>query len=103
MLVILLPDCTQKSIVNAINSLCDTIGIRTFKKYFPIILTDNGSEFKNPWDIEKMKLVHNTVKFSIVILMFLIKRDVWKRITNTYVMSFQKEEVCISTLKKTLI
>ena len=53
MLIILLPDCTQRSVVNAINSLCDTIGIRTFKKYFPIILTDNGSEFKNPWDLEK--------------------------------------------------
>lgn len=53
MIVILLPDCTQRSVVNAINNLCDTIGIRTFKKYFPIILTDNGSEFKNPWDIEK--------------------------------------------------
>ena len=53
MLIILLPDCTQNSVINAINSLCDTIGIRTFKKYFPIILTDNGSEFKNPWDIEK--------------------------------------------------
>jgi len=53
MIIILLPDCTQKSVVNAINTLCDTIGIRTFKKYFPIILTDNGSEFKNPWDIEK--------------------------------------------------
>lgn len=53
MLIILLPDCTQRSVINAINSLCDTIGIRTFKKYFPIILTDNGSEFKNPWDIEK--------------------------------------------------
>jgi len=53
MIVILLPDCTQKSVVAAINNLCDTIGIRTFKKYFPIILTDNGSEFKNPWDIEK--------------------------------------------------
>ena len=53
MIVILLPDCTQRSVVNAINSLCDTIGIRTFKKYFPVILTDNGSEFKNPWDIEK--------------------------------------------------
>ena len=53
MIVILLPDCTQRSVVNAINSLCDTIGIRTFKKYFPIILTDNGSEFKNPWDMEK--------------------------------------------------
>jgi len=53
MIVILIPDCTQRSVVNAINNLCDTIGIRTFKKYFPIILTDNGSEFKNPWDIEK--------------------------------------------------
>ncbi len=53
MIIILLPDCTQRSVINAINSLCDTIGIRTFKKYFPILLTDNGSEFKNPWDIEK--------------------------------------------------
>ena len=55
MIIILLPDCTQNSVVNAINNLCSTIGIRTFKKYFPIILTDNGSEFKNPWDIEKTK------------------------------------------------
>ena len=53
MIIILLPDCTQKSVIAAINKLCDTIGIRTFKKYFPILLTDNGSEFKNPWDIEK--------------------------------------------------
>ena len=52
MIIILLPDCTQRSVINAINNLCDTIGIRTFKKYFPVILTDNGSEFKNPWDIE---------------------------------------------------
>ena len=53
MIIILLPNCTQKSVISAINNLCDTIGIRTFKKYFPIILTDNGSEFKNAWDIEK--------------------------------------------------
>lgn len=53
MIIILLPNCTQKSVIAAIDHLCDTIGIRTFKKYFPIILTDNGSEFKNPWDIEK--------------------------------------------------
>ena len=52
MIIILLPNCTQKSVVAAINSLCDAIGLHTFKKYFPIILTDNGSEFKNPWDIE---------------------------------------------------
>ena len=53
MLVILMPDCTQKSVINAINDLTEVLGIRTFKKYFPVILTDNGSEFKNPWDIEK--------------------------------------------------
>ncbi len=53
MILILLPDCTQKSVIIAINNLCNTVGIRTFKKYFPVILTDNGSEFKNPWDIEK--------------------------------------------------
>ena len=53
MIIILLPDCTQRSVVDAIDNLCNTIGIRTFKKYFPVILTDNGSEFKNPWDIEK--------------------------------------------------
>ena len=64
MLIILLPDCTQKSVIKAINDLCDTIGIRTFKKYFPVILTDNGSEFKNPWDIEKNEAgTHRTYVF----------------------------------------
>lgn len=52
MLIILLPDCTQKSVLCAINNLTDTLGIRMFRKYFPVLLTDNGSEFKNPWDIE---------------------------------------------------
>lgn len=52
MLIILLPDCTQKSVIRAINTLSDTLGIRMFRKYFPVLLTDNGSEFKNPWDIE---------------------------------------------------
>lgn len=53
MLVILLPACTQSAVINAINDLTDTIGLRLFRKYFGIILTDNGSEFKDPWSIEK--------------------------------------------------
>lgn len=53
MLIILLPRCTQECVVDAINDLTMTLGIRRFRKYFPVILTDNGSEFKNPWDIEK--------------------------------------------------
>ena len=53
MLVILLPSCTQKCVIDAINKLTEVLGIRLFRKYFPVLLTDNGSEFKNPWDIEK--------------------------------------------------
>ena len=53
MLVILLPRCTQRCVIDAINTLTETIGLRLFKKYFTVILTDNGSEFKNPYDIEK--------------------------------------------------
>lgn len=64
MIIILLPNCTQKAVINAINSLSNTLGIRTFKKYFPVILTDNGSEFKNPWDIEKTESgTHRTYVF----------------------------------------
>lgn len=64
MLVILMPECTQHSVINAINSLTTALGIRTFKKYFPVILTDNGSEFKNPWDIEKTESgIHRTYVF----------------------------------------
>lgn len=53
MLIILLPRCTQECVINAVNNLTETLGIRMFRKYFPVILTDNGSEFKNPWAIEK--------------------------------------------------
>lgn len=64
MLVILMQDCTQRSVIKAINDLTEAIGIRTFKKYFPVILTDNGSEFKNPWDIEKTESgTHRTYVF----------------------------------------
>ena len=28
------------------------MGISTFKKLFPVILTDNGAEFQNPWELE---------------------------------------------------
>jgi len=53
MLIILLSRCTQECVIKAINDLTDTLGIRMFRKYFPVILTDNGSEFKDPWSIEK--------------------------------------------------
>ena len=52
MLIILLPKCTQKCVINVVNGLIETLGIRLFCKYFPAILTGNGFEFKNPYDIK---------------------------------------------------
>lgn len=56
MIIILLPRCTQECVINAFNDLVNTISLHLFRKYFEVILTDNGSEFKNPWDIEKDSL-----------------------------------------------
>lgn len=53
MLIFLLNRCTQECVIDCFNQLYKTLGPRLFRKTFPIILTDNGSEFKNPWDIEK--------------------------------------------------
>ena len=101
MLVILLPRCTQECVVNAINELYSTLGPRLFKKYFPVILTDNGSEFKNPWDIEKTEDGKRAPMYSIAILMCLTRRPDLRRTMNTFAMSFQKVEACTSTLRKT--
>ena len=53
MIDILMKRWTQGEVIEAIDSLMETLGPRLFRKYFPVILTDNGSEFKNPRDIEK--------------------------------------------------
>ena len=53
MIIILLRRCTQGEVIQALDYLTDTLGIRLFRKYFPVILTDNGPEFKDRWRIEK--------------------------------------------------
>lgn len=47
MLIILLANKSQDGVINALNNLCENLGIEHFKKLFPIILTDNGTEFQN--------------------------------------------------------
>ena len=41
-----------QSVINIFNSIEDELKIDLFKKLFPVILTDNGSEFSNPLEIE---------------------------------------------------
>ena len=52
MLIFLMPDCTQASVKAVFDQLTDKLGMEEFRKCFPIILTDNGSEFKNPKSLE---------------------------------------------------
>ena len=43
---------TSKSVIDIFNQLDETLGKELFSKLFPVILTDNGSEFSNPKAIE---------------------------------------------------
>lgn len=52
MLMFLMPDGKASSVKRVFDYLEMGLGIETFRKLFPIILTDNGSEFKRVEDIE---------------------------------------------------
>ena len=52
MLVFLLPDKSQKSILAVFDRLTNLLGIDLFRKLFPVILTDNGTEFKGVHNLE---------------------------------------------------
>ena len=52
MLAFLLPNKTSDSIKKIFHYLQDTLGSDLYKKTFNCILTDNGTEFTNPLDIE---------------------------------------------------
>lgn len=49
----LIPDKCAASVCAVFDKLWDDLGSDLFRKLFPVILTDNGSEFSNPSRIEK--------------------------------------------------
>lgn len=55
MLIYLLERKTMECVEEAFEEIKRIVGIRTFKRVFEVILTDNGSEFFNPISIEKDK------------------------------------------------
>ena len=52
MLAFLRPSNNAASVIDVFNALEQTLGLDTFRKMFPVILTDNGSEFSNPAALE---------------------------------------------------
>ena len=58
----------SQSVIDIFNMLEECLGLETFKKLFPVILTDNGSEFSNP-----EKLEHSHITGEIRSLVFYCK------------------------------
>lgn len=52
MLAFLLDRCTESCVKSVFDSLYELLGSRVFREAFPVILTDNGPEFKAPGEIE---------------------------------------------------
>ncbi|MBR4423408.1 MAG: IS30 family transposase [Mailhella sp.] len=43
---------TSRSVIDVFDSLERTLGLETFRALFPVVLTDNGTEFSNPAALE---------------------------------------------------
>ena len=54
---------TSQSVIDIFNTLDIQLGPKVFSRLFPVILTDNGSEFSNPKKIEDRE--HTTDEYSI--------------------------------------
>lgn len=52
MLIFLMKDGMAETVTNQFDWLTAALGLEVFRKLFPVILTDNGSEFKHTHDIE---------------------------------------------------
>ena len=52
LLILLMRDGTGETVVEQFDWLTNALGLSTFRKLFPVILTDNGSEFKRIGELE---------------------------------------------------
>lgn len=52
MIAFLLKDSTQQSVLEVFDYLTENLGLAAFRQLFPVILTDNGVEFKDPLSLE---------------------------------------------------
>ena len=56
---------TSQSVIDVFNDVDKVLGRELFRKLFPVILTDNGSEFSNPKAIEYGSEQYNTFRTRI--------------------------------------
>jgi IS30 family transposase len=65
MLAFLRESNTSQSVIDVFNDLDQKLGRELFRKLFPVILTDNGSEFSNPKAIECGTDKYNNLRTQI--------------------------------------
>jgi hypothetical protein len=65
---------TSQSVIDIIEGLYKILGDKEFKRLFPVILTDNGSEFSNPKELEFGKALTRRTNVFIVIQAVLTKK-----------------------------
>ena len=67
---------TSASVIEIINLLDEVLGAKTFNSLFPVILTDNGSEFSNPKENRKNVAPFHAIeqRYFIAIQVLLIKK-----------------------------
>lgn len=52
MLIFLLPEKTQECVIEVFDTLSEKLGVTIYQELFPLILTDNGTEFQLPERLE---------------------------------------------------
>ena len=52
LIAFLMEDATQSSVLQVFDYLTDNLGLAVFRALFPVFLTDNGVEFKDPISLE---------------------------------------------------
>lgn len=67
MLIFLIDSKTQECVKEVFDYLTKTLGAKNFRKLFPLILNDRGSEFQAPKELEYMLVVRNELASIIVI------------------------------------
>ena len=84
MLIFLMRDGKANSVVEHFDWLTSALGLKTFRKLFPVILTDNGSEFKYTLEMERTIDGANRTKIFFVTRRRLGRRRALKKTMNIF-------------------
>ena len=81
---------TAQSVIECISFLYEHLGSKNFCYLFPVLLTDNGSEFSDPIAIEQAPDGTERTRIFYCDAMASYQKPMWNAITNSYAEYFRK-------------